>query len=212
MPYDQSNPPKKLKSLSPKRRRQWVRVFNSCWDRGYDEARCHRMAWGAVKSMSEDKTDVLKQLASFSSSVSKEDSIDESETEAIASDIQESAENAASAVEEAIDDEKKIPVDTSSGAKGMARALSRIFGGWNGGCRLIPSATRLDTHHLAVFSSTPTEMGKRMLRLRNHLLSNGFRESTEGVFSNDHGTVYQGRTYTRRGGRPIAFMVTVETK
>ncbi len=54
MPFDPNNPPEKVKSLSPKKQRQWVRVFNSCWSEHADEARCHAMAWGAVKKSGRD--------------------------------------------------------------------------------------------------------------------------------------------------------------
>lgn len=49
MPFDPSHPPAKLKSLSPKKQRQWVEVFNSCWEGKKDDKKCHMMAWGAVK-------------------------------------------------------------------------------------------------------------------------------------------------------------------
>lgn len=49
MPFDPNNPPSKLKNLSPKKKRQWVHVFNSCYKKNPDEKKCHMQAWGAVK-------------------------------------------------------------------------------------------------------------------------------------------------------------------
>jgi hypothetical protein len=49
MPFDPDNPPAKLKNLSDKKKRQWVHVFNSCWEKHADEKTCHMMAWGTVK-------------------------------------------------------------------------------------------------------------------------------------------------------------------
>jgi cation transport regulator ChaB len=60
MPFDPSHPPAKLKKLSPKKRRQWVRVFNSEYDRSHDDRKAHMVAWGAVK-----KSDVIDQLEGF---------------------------------------------------------------------------------------------------------------------------------------------------
>lgn len=48
MPFDPSNPPAKVKGLSPKKQRQFCHVFNSCWKEHHDDERCHKMAWGAV--------------------------------------------------------------------------------------------------------------------------------------------------------------------
>jgi cation transport regulator ChaB len=52
MPFDIKNPPEKIKKLSEKKQRQWIHVFNSCWDKNKDDALCHKMAWGAVKKSS----------------------------------------------------------------------------------------------------------------------------------------------------------------
>ena len=49
MPFDPNNPPEKVSKLSAKKQRQWVHVFNSCYDKHKDDAKCHKMAWGAVK-------------------------------------------------------------------------------------------------------------------------------------------------------------------
>lgn len=49
MPYSPDNPPSKLKELPANKQRQWVEVFNSCWDKHKDDAKCHAMAWGVVK-------------------------------------------------------------------------------------------------------------------------------------------------------------------
>jgi len=54
MPFDQSNPPAKLKNLSEKKQRQWISVFNSCWENHHDDEKCHKMAWGVVKKANEN--------------------------------------------------------------------------------------------------------------------------------------------------------------
>jgi cation transport regulator ChaB len=115
------------------------------------------------------------------------------------------------------DDKKKKPkvvdVSTPAGARAMALGLSRLFGGWNGGCRLSPSANRVDTYHVTVFCETPQELGQRILDLKAHLLAQGYKEESEGIFRNGNRTVYQGRSYSRRKGkRPLAFMLTVRSK
>jgi len=38
--------------LSEKKRRQFMHVFNSCYEKHRDDGRCHAMAWGAVKKAS----------------------------------------------------------------------------------------------------------------------------------------------------------------
>lgn len=48
MPYNPDNPPEKLKNLSAAKKRQWVEVFNSCYEKHHDDAKCHKMAWGVV--------------------------------------------------------------------------------------------------------------------------------------------------------------------
>ena len=156
-------------------------------------------------------TDIIKKLNTFSAKVSKQD--ESSETEDMASSIQSDAEEAAAAVMgDSAEEEEKIPIETTSGAKAMALALSRIFGGWRGGCRLSPSANRVNAHHLTVFCGDPKEMGERMIKLRDHLLSEGYKEIAEGVFQNGNKSIYQGRSYMRRGGRPMAFMLTIEVR
>lgn len=52
MPFDPDNPPDKVSKLSEKKQRQWVHVFNSCWEKHKDDGKCHAMAWGAVKKAS----------------------------------------------------------------------------------------------------------------------------------------------------------------
>jgi len=106
--------------------------------------------------------------------------------------------------------DKKVPIETPVGAKAMALALSRLFGGWRGGCRMSPSAHRVSAHHLTVFCQTPTEMGERILSLKQHLLGQGYKEISEGVFRNGSKNVFLGRAFTRKGQRPLAFMLTVE--
>lgn len=116
------------------------------------------------------------------------------------------------------EDEKKkepktVDVSTPTGARAMALGLTRLFGGWNGGCRLSPSANRVDTYHISVFCETPQELGQRILDLKSHLISQGYKEESEGIFRNGGRTVLQGRSYPRRkGNRPLAFMVTVRSK
>jgi hypothetical protein len=54
MPFDPNNPPSKLKNLSDKKKRQWVHVFNSCYEKSPDEKKCHMQAWGTVKKSASD--------------------------------------------------------------------------------------------------------------------------------------------------------------
>jgi cation transport regulator ChaB len=54
MPYDPSHPPAKLKKLSKKKQRQWVKTFNAAYSRYGDDAKAHKIAWGAVKKSFED--------------------------------------------------------------------------------------------------------------------------------------------------------------
>lgn len=63
MPYSVDKPPRKVRKLSAKKQRKFVHVYNSCHARGYDTARCHRMAWGAVK-----KDCAVDMLADFNES------------------------------------------------------------------------------------------------------------------------------------------------
>lgn len=63
MPFDPNNPPEKVGKLSAKKQRQFVHVFNSCWEKHHDDAKCHKMAWGAVRKAScpcEDGREVEK--------------------------------------------------------------------------------------------------------------------------------------------------------
>lgn len=53
MPYSPDNPPDKLKGLSGKKQRQFMEVFNSCFDKHHDDGKCHAMAWGVVKKASD---------------------------------------------------------------------------------------------------------------------------------------------------------------
>lgn len=204
MPYDPDNPPAKVRKLSTKKQRQWVNSFNSAWEKYGDEARAHKIAWGSVKKDSEVVEDLLRLSKSL---ICKE----EEAVEEMAEQIQSDAESAAG-VGDTAPEEEKIPIETPEGAKAMALALSRIFGGWRGGCRLSPSANRADAHHLTVFCADSKEMGDRLIHLKDHLTSQGYKEIAEGVFRNGNKSVYQGRSYTRRGGRPLAFMVTVEIR
>jgi hypothetical protein len=48
MPYDPENPPEKLRGLSPTKQRQWVHVFNSCFEKNGDDALCSKEAWGVT--------------------------------------------------------------------------------------------------------------------------------------------------------------------
>jgi cation transport regulator ChaB len=41
--------------LTEKQRRQFIAVFNSCWDKHKDDATCHKMAWGVVKKNKKGK-------------------------------------------------------------------------------------------------------------------------------------------------------------
>ena len=61
MPFDPSHPPAKLKKLSPKKQRQWIKVFNSVFSRTHDDKASHMAAWGAV-----GKSDAVDQLGGFS--------------------------------------------------------------------------------------------------------------------------------------------------
>ena len=49
MPFDPNNPPAKVKGLPAKKQKQWVEVFNSCWEKNKDDKKCHMIAWGVVK-------------------------------------------------------------------------------------------------------------------------------------------------------------------
>ena len=60
MPFDVNNPPDKLKGLPAKQQRQWVEVFNSCWDKHQDDETCHKMAWGVVKKASESEPEEVE--------------------------------------------------------------------------------------------------------------------------------------------------------
>lgn len=66
MPFDPKNPPEKIRKLSDKKQRQWVHVFNSCFSEHHDDEKCHKMAWGAVKTAClEDRIDrVASRVAS----------------------------------------------------------------------------------------------------------------------------------------------------
>lgn len=106
-----------------------------------------------------------------------------------------------------------VDVSTPQGARSMALGLTRLFGGWKGGCRLSPSANRVDTYHITVFCESPEELGQRILDLKQHLISRGYKEESEGIFRQGNKTVFQGRSYSRRKGkRPLAFMITVRER
>ena len=65
MPYDVDNPPEKIRDLSPKKQRQWVSVFNSCWEEHHDEAKCHAMAWGVAKKESSERASLATKVRAF---------------------------------------------------------------------------------------------------------------------------------------------------
>ena len=48
MPYDVNNPPAKVSKLPKAKQRQFVHVFNSCYEKHGDDAICSKMAWGVV--------------------------------------------------------------------------------------------------------------------------------------------------------------------
>lgn len=48
MPFSPDNPPDKVRNLPAKKQRQWVHVFNSCFEEHGDDAKCHKMAWGVT--------------------------------------------------------------------------------------------------------------------------------------------------------------------
>lgn len=48
MPYDVNNPPEKVRGLSENKQRQWVEVFNSCFEKHGDEELCSKEAWGVT--------------------------------------------------------------------------------------------------------------------------------------------------------------------
>ena len=124
-----------------------------------------------------------------------------------------SVEEAISAQLENIEEAPKVDVSEPGGARAMALALSRIFGGWKGGCRLSPSANRLSMYHMTVFCADGKELGERILQMKQHLLTDGYKEESEGIFRNGNRSVFQGRSYSRRkGNKPLAFMITVDIK
>jgi cation transport regulator ChaB len=199
MPYDVSNPPAKVKNLSAKKQRQWVSVYNSAAEGGADEASAHKQAWGAVK-----KEQVIEELAMFAGMISK-GSDDSSDSSDDYSDDKSDTE-----VSDAVAAAETVPVNTPEGARAMAIALTRMFGGWRGGCRISPSATRGNAYHITVFSENEKDFGKKILSMRNQLMAQGFKEVGEGVFHNGLKTVHMGRSYGRKGRCPLAFMATVQ--
>jgi len=52
MPYSKSNPPDAIKKLSPAKQKQWISVWNSCYEKGRPEEQCFKTAWGVVKKAS----------------------------------------------------------------------------------------------------------------------------------------------------------------
>ena len=62
MPFDPDNPPAKLKNLSDKKKRQWVHVFNSCYEKHKNDETCHKMAWGTVKKSAGEMQDIVDQI------------------------------------------------------------------------------------------------------------------------------------------------------
>jgi cation transport regulator ChaB len=204
MPYDVSNPPAKVKNLSAKKQRQWVHVFNSAMEGGADEASAHKQAWGAVK-----KEQVCEELAVFAGMVSSvnidKDSDSDSDSSSDFSDDSSDTE-----LSDAVAAAETVPVNTPEGARAMAIALTRMFGGWRGGCRISPSATRGNAYHITVFSEDEKDFGKKILVMRDGLLRQGFKEVGEGVFHNGNKSVHMGRSYGRKGRCPLAFMATVQ--
>jgi hypothetical protein len=57
MPFSVSNPPDKIRKLTPKQQRQWVHVYNSCSEAGGDEKKCHMQAWGVANKDNKTGTD-----------------------------------------------------------------------------------------------------------------------------------------------------------
>jgi cation transport regulator ChaB len=204
MPYDVSNPPAKIKSLSAKKKRTWIKAFNNAFKQyGGDEGKAHATAWAAVKK------DVVDELAVFAGMVSSvnidKDSDSDSDSSSDFSDDSSDTE-----LSDAVAAAETVPVNTPEGARAMAIALTRMFGGWRGGCRISPSATRGNAYHITVFSENEKDFGKKILSMRNQLMAQGFKEVGEGVFHNGLKTVHMGRSYGRKGRCPLAFMATVQ--
>jgi hypothetical protein len=65
MPYDLDNPPDKIKNLSPKKQRQFIHVYNSCWDKNHDEELCHKQAWGVTGGSEDDSDEGKEEKKSF---------------------------------------------------------------------------------------------------------------------------------------------------
>lgn len=233
MPYDVNNPPAKIRKLSVKKRKQWVSVFNNCYAEHGDDALCHKMAWGVVNKSSDcgdcEEVNAHLALAVFNEGAFKSDlevlPMAEKENGVLDELARFSTHISGGTMDKDIPDPEqkkkknkdveppKVDVTTPQGARSMALGLSRIFGGWKGGCRLSPSANRSDSYHLSVLCETAQEMGQRILDLKSHLLTEGYKEESEGVFINGNQSVCQGRSYPRRKGkRPLAFMVTVRSK
>jgi hypothetical protein len=166
----------------------------SVWQRRLIQIASSRDAANLLKN-----TEALKELLSFSRKISSGDLLKVGARK--------------TSKKETIGAEAKIDITTPGGARAMALALTRIFGGWNGGCRLSPSANRIDTYHISVFCETPQELGQRILDLKSYLLSEGYAEESEGIFRHDSRAVFLGRSYPRKKGkRPLVFMITVRTK
>ena len=49
MPYTLKNPPDVIHDLSEAKQKQWITVWNKCFDEGKPESECFKTAWGAVK-------------------------------------------------------------------------------------------------------------------------------------------------------------------
>ena len=64
MPFDPNDPPDKVKGLSEKKQRQFVHVFNKCYDEGKGDAACHQLAWGVVKKSASEVLAIAKELLS----------------------------------------------------------------------------------------------------------------------------------------------------
>ena len=55
MPYDPSDPPEKVRGLPEKKKRQWVHVFNSAYEKYGNDEKAHKLAWGVTGGWRKDK-------------------------------------------------------------------------------------------------------------------------------------------------------------
>lgn len=47
--YDLKNPPAFLSHLPNRKQRQFIHVYDWCWDRRHNQVVCHAMAWRVVR-------------------------------------------------------------------------------------------------------------------------------------------------------------------